>query len=228
MENHVERQHQNRHLPLQAPPHHQTQLRNLYRPRLHRRHSSLPQGKLRMPLLLSFSEEWSPSSRLVRPSRNGCLTTSPISTGSIVPGIPRILTRTISTQVWCGGHPRSNWTTTASWSSNLPDSARRAQKTKINRCFKNPWHRGLGKLCSDDKTNAMKTPDCAGTRHPDGLSPFQFSDFQFFQSPLPPSTPSTPFSPTSSLRQGYGRQAGPAHRLFHGLSSKSKFLAATP
>jgi hypothetical protein len=160
----------------------------------------------------NFDEKSSPSSRLGRPSKNGSPTTNRTSTGSTGPGIQPTPTRTSSTKGWRGGHPKSNWTTTAFWSSNFPDSARRAQETKINRCFKNPWHCGLGKLCSDGMTNAMKTPDCAGTRQPDGLSPFQFSAFQFFQSPL---SPSTPFSPPS----------GPARTLSQGPPAKSKFLA---
>ena len=47
-ENHLEPHHPNHHLPLQTPPHHQAQLRDLQSPRLHRRHSSLPCRKLRM------------------------------------------------------------------------------------------------------------------------------------------------------------------------------------
>ncbi len=130
----------------------------------------------------STSTPWSPSRRPGRPSKNGSPTTNPTSTGSTAQGILQIPTRTSSTKGWRGGHPKSNWTATTSWSSKIPDSAPAGQK--INCCRIYSWHCSLGKLCSDHMPNAMEALDCAQNRRPDALSLFQL-----FSSAFPPQSP---------------------------------------
>jgi hypothetical protein len=68
-------------------------------------------------------------------------------------------------------------------------------------------------------------PDPAACRWKAMLSTFLgviFPHPSFTQSPL---YSRNPLSPTSSLRQGYGRQAGPATGSFNGLHAKNKILA---
>jgi hypothetical protein len=64
---------------------------------------------------------------------------NPTSIGSTVLGIQPIPTQTGSTKAKHGRHPKSIWTTAASWFSNTPDTARRSQK---NRCHKKSWQSG--------------------------------------------------------------------------------------
>jgi hypothetical protein len=85
-------------------------------------------------------------------------------------------------------------------------------------------------------TILRKSPDPAKLRPPGSffISEFQRSAFQLY--PNCPLSPAPPFSSPSSLRQGCGRQAGPAwagvaqprlpRRLFQEPPAKSKFLAA--
>ena len=56
------------------------------------------------------------------------------------PGIPMSLTQTGSTKAKHGRHPKSIWTTVASWFSNTPDK-QEAQPPK-NRRQKNSWQSG--------------------------------------------------------------------------------------
>ena len=69
----------------------------------------------------SASRPYSLLSRPGRRSRNGFPTTNLTSLGSTNPGIPPILTRTVSTNVRHGKHQKSSWTTVVSWFSNTPE-----------------------------------------------------------------------------------------------------------
>jgi len=69
----------------------------------------------------SASRPYSLLSRPGRRSRNGFPTTNLTSLGSTNPGIPPILTRTVSTNVRHGMHQKSSWTTVVSWFSNTPE-----------------------------------------------------------------------------------------------------------
>ena len=53
--------------------------------------------------------------------KNGSPTKNPILTGSTVPGIHPIPIQMATTKAKHGRHPKSNWTTVASWFSNPPD-----------------------------------------------------------------------------------------------------------
>jgi hypothetical protein len=117
---------------------------------------------------------------------------------------------------------RSNWTTVASWFSNPPDPARR-KKTVA----KTALTRRLGFIQSQGVKVHMMHPAPAASRWKTMLSTFLGVIFEHPRFTPPPLFPRNPLFPASSLRQGYGRQAGTATGSCNGLYAKSKFLAAS-
>jgi hypothetical protein len=124
-----------------------------------------------------------------------------------------------STKAKHGRHPKSIWTTAASWFSNTPKDPdrlaenRRQKKTAKRNLAKVAWR---ATLATNERVREFshfrQTPASSGAFF---LSTFQFSAFQHF------SFTQIPLFPRPSLLPA----SGPATSSFNGLHPKSKFLA---
>jgi hypothetical protein len=138
----------------------------------------------------------------------------PILTGSTIPGIHPIPIQMATTKAKHGRHLKSIWTTAASWFSNIPDPARRVQRTPPPKEF---LAKRLGELRSLRIETAVKSPESAVCRRGLGILLTETPPTDAPKHLFRPLFPRNPFFPC--LRSG--------HRLFQGPPAESNFLAVS-